>query len=55
MKMIINLVIEGNEKELNEIKGKIISSACEALVSVNATEIKEQEKELKIPAFMFLK
>ena len=51
-KMIISLVIEGNEEDLHEIKGKIIATACEALVSVTTNEIVEPKKELDIPRFV---
>ena len=52
-KMVISLVIEGNEEDLHTIKGNIIKTACEALVSVTANEIEEPKKELQIPTFMF--
>lgn len=51
-KMIISMVIEGIEEDLHEIKGSIIATACECLVSVTADVIEEPKKELKIPAFM---
>ena len=51
-KMIISLVIEGCEEDLHEIKGKIIATACEALVSVSANVVEEPKKELNIPRFM---
>ena len=51
-RMIISLVIEGNEEDLHEIKGNIIKSACEALVSVSANVVEEPKKELQIPKFM---
>ena len=50
--MIISMVIEGNEEDLHEIKGAIIATASECLVSVTADVIEEPKKELKIPAFM---
>ena len=46
-KMVISLVIEGKEEDLNTIKGNIIATASEALVSVTANEIKEPKKEIK--------
>ena len=54
-RMVISLVIEGSKEDLHTIKGNIITTACEALVSVTANEIEEPQSELKIPAFMFEK
>lgn len=51
-KMVISLVIEGNKEDLHTIKGNIIATACEALVSVTANEIEEPKKQIEIPAFM---
>lgn len=51
-KMIISLVIEGNETDLHEIKGGIISSASEALVSCKVDEIPEPNREIEIPSFV---
>lgn len=47
-KMVISLVIEGNEEDLHTIKGNIISSACEALVSVSANVVEEPKKEIDV-------
>lgn len=52
--MVISLVLEETEENLNKIKGNIISVASEALVGVSVNGIKEQKKEIKIPACMFL-
>lgn len=49
-KMVISLVIEGNVEDLHEIKGNIIKSACDALVSVTTNEI-EEPKVLKCDMF----
>lgn len=49
--MVISLVIEGMKEELHEIKGKIISTASEALVSVSANEIEEPKKEIDTSFF----
>lgn len=42
-KMVISLVIEGKKEDLNEIKGTIISTASEALVSVTTNMIEEKK------------
>ena len=47
-KMVISLVIEGNEEDLHEIKGNIIKSSCEALVSVSANVVEEPKKEIDV-------
>lgn len=53
-KMIISLVIEAKGEDLHEIKGKIIETASESLVSVTTNVLGEQTKEekqkLEIPA-----
>ena len=46
-KMLISLVIEGNEEDIHGIKGQILSICSEAVVSVNTTEIEEPKKEIK--------
>lgn len=52
-KLVISLVIEGTKEDLHEIKGKIISTASDALVSVATNEIDDgRNEELKILAFM---
>lgn len=51
--MIISLVIEGNKEDLHTIKGNIITTACEALVSVTANEIEEPKRQLNAPTFMY--
>lgn len=52
MKMIISLVIEATENDIHEIKGKILETASEAMVSCSVDVIPEQKKELQIPDFM---
>ena len=54
-KMVISLVIEGNEEDLNTIKGNIIATSCEALVSCSTDIIEEQPRDLQIPKFMYEK
>ena len=49
--MIISLVIEGSESDIHTIKGNILATACEALVSCSVTEVKEQKKELNTDMF----
>lgn len=51
-KMVISLVIEGNEEDLNAIKGNVIATASEALVSCTTNIIEEPKKEIEIPKFM---
>lgn len=51
-KMVISLVVEGSEKDIHTIKGNILATACEALVSCSVSEIPEPKKEFEIPAFM---
>ena len=46
-KMVISLVIEGNKEDLHTIKGNIIATASEVLVSVTTNELSEKKKELK--------
>ena len=54
-KMVISLIIEGNKEDLHEIKGKIISTASEALVSVTTNEIKEANNDVEILRFLLKK
>ncbi|MBQ8426187.1 MAG: hypothetical protein IJX16_00280 [Clostridia bacterium] len=42
-KLVISLVIEGTAEDLHTIKGNIIRTASEALVSVTANEVEEQK------------
>ena len=51
-RMVISLVIEGNDEDLHEIKGKIIATASEALISVTANEIEEKKKKKEIKTDM---
>lgn len=51
-KMLISLVIEGSEADIHTIKGNILTTASEALVSCSINEVPEQKRELEIPAFM---
>lgn len=54
IKMCISLVIEGQESDIHEIKGKIISTASECLVAV-ATSIEEEPvKEIEVPSFVMV-
>ena len=50
-KMIISLVIEGNEQDLHEIKGAILATACESLISCKCDIIEEPKKEIEVPFF----
>ena len=48
-KLVISLVIEGNDADLHEIKGNIINVASEAMVSCSVDEIPETKKDLQLP------
>lgn len=54
-KMVISLVIEGKDEDLHEIKGNIISTASEALVSVTTNVLEEPKKELEQFPFLVRK
>ena len=45
-KLVISMIIEGDESNLNEIKGNIIKQASNALISISVNEIEEQPKKL---------
>lgn len=45
-RMIINLVIEGNDEDLHQIKGAILSTASEALVSCKTEVLENARKEI---------
>lgn len=48
-KMVITLIIEGTKEDLNTIKGNIINTASEAMVSLKA-DMLSQEKKLDFPS-----
>lgn len=54
-KMVITLVIEGRKEDLNTIKGNIISTACETIVSVSTSTIERVKDDIKIPSFILEK
>lgn len=47
-KLVISMVIEGEESDLHEIKGNIIKQASDALLSMHVNEIDEQPKKLDL-------
>ena len=47
-RMVISLVIEGKNEDLRTIKGNIIATASESIVSVTANELEEPKKELRL-------
>ena len=49
--MVITLVIEGNKEDLHTLKGNIVKSASECLVSCQADIIEKPKKELKVFCF----
>ena len=50
-KMIISLVIEGKEEDLHEIKGNIIKSASDCLISCTTNVLEEPKKTLTLCHF----
>lgn len=46
-KMIVTMVLEGNNDELKQIKGAIIAQAGETLVSMQSELLDEPKKELQ--------
>lgn len=46
--MVLTLIIEGNKEDLHTLKGNIIKSASECLVSCQADIIEEPKKELQV-------
>ena len=50
-KMIVTLIIEGQEEDIHEIKGSIITTASECLISMKADVI-EEPKEIRLAPFM---
>ena len=53
MKMIISLVIEAQANDIHEIKGKILETASEAIVSCAVDIIPSHEnKQIEIPKFI---
>lgn len=50
-KLVISLVIEGDENDLHTIKGNILATACESLVSCTVSEYPEPKKEIKTDMF----
>lgn len=51
-KLIISMVIEGNAEDVHEIKGKILATASEAIVSCSIDEFEAPKKRIDAPAFM---
>ena len=53
MKMVISLVIEAQANDIHEIKGKILETASEAIVSCAVDIIPSHEnKQIEIPKFV---